>query len=174
MQSQDEKKKMEEIYQKYAQTVYKYLLSMKRDSQLAEELTQETFYQAVKSIGRYDGSCSVSTWLCAIAKHQLSAWRRKNPETESLDEDEARDTHRTLTEKESSGEEILLGKEARVDLMRRLHFCPEPVREVLYLRIFGNLSFREIGEIMGKTENWARVTFYRGKERLRKELTEDE
>ena len=99
MRSQDEKKKMEEIYQKYAQTVYKYLLSMTRDSQLAEELTQETFYQAVKSIGRYDGSCSVSTWLCAIAKHQLSAWRRKNPETESLDEDEARDTHRTLTEK---------------------------------------------------------------------------
>ena len=61
MQSQDEKKKMEEIYQKYAQTVYKYLLSMTRDSQLAEELTQETFYQAVKSIGRYDGSCSIST-----------------------------------------------------------------------------------------------------------------
>ena len=68
----------------------------------------------------------------------------------------------------------MLGKEERVDLMRRLHFCPEPVREVLYLRIFGNLSFREIGEIMGKTENWARVTFYRGKERLRKELTEYE
>ena len=61
MQSQDEKKKMEEIYQKYAQTVYKYLMSMTRDSQLAEELTQETFYQAVKSIGRYDGSCSIST-----------------------------------------------------------------------------------------------------------------
>ena len=85
MQSRDEKNKMEEIYQKYAQTVYKYLLSLTRDSQLAEELTQETFYQAVKSIGRYDGSCSVSTWLCAIAKHQLSAWRRKNPETESLE-----------------------------------------------------------------------------------------
>ena len=81
MQSHDEKKKMEEIYQKYAQTVYKYLMSMTQDSQLAEELTQETFYQAVKSIGRYDSSCSISTWLCAIAKHQLSAWRRKNPQT---------------------------------------------------------------------------------------------
>ena len=165
---------MDQMYRKHSQMIYAFLLSKCGDGMLAEELTQETFYQAVKSIGRYDGSCSVSTWLCAIAKHQLSAWRRKNPQTESLEEDEARGTHRTLTERESSGEEILLGKEGRVDLMRRLHFCPEPVREVLYLRIFGNLSFREIGEIMGKTENWARVTFYRGKERLRKELTEYE
>ena len=162
------------VYQDYSRKVYRFLLALSGDETQAEELTQETFYQAVKSIGRYDGSCSISTWLCAIAKHQLSAWRRKNPQTESLEEDEARGTRRTLTERESSGEEILLGKEERVDLMRRLHFCPEPVREVLYLRIFGNLSFREIGEIMGKTENWARVTFYRGKELLRKELMEDE
>ena len=58
--------------------------------------------------------------------------------------------------------------------MKAMHVCPEPFREVMYLRIFGNLSFREIGEIMGKTENWARVTFYRGKEKMRKELVEDE
>ena len=63
---------------------------------------------------------------------------------------------------------------SRVELMRKLHVCPEPFREVMYLRIFGNLSFREIGEIMEKTENWARVTFYRGKEKLRKEFVEDE
>ena len=75
---------------------------------------------------------------------------------------------------ERSGEEILLKREARVGLMKRLHSCPEPAREVLYLRIFGNLSFHEIGEIMGRTENWARVTFYRGKEKLRKEMSENE
>jgi RNA polymerase sigma-70 factor (ECF subfamily) len=63
---------------------------------------------------------------------------------------------------------------ARVEIMKKLHVCPEPFREVLYLRIFGNLSFREIGEIMEKTENWARVTFYRGKEKLREELIRDE
>ena len=62
----------------------------------------------------------------------------------------------------------------RVDLMKKLHSCPEPFREILYLRIFGNLSFREIGEIMGRTENWARVNFYRAKERIKKEMEENE
>ena len=62
----------------------------------------------------------------------------------------------------------------KLELMKRLHSCPEPFREILYLRIFGNLSFKEIGEIMGQTENWARVRFYRGKEKLRKDLIEDE
>lgn len=172
-----DKQNMEEIYQKYARMVYKYLLSLTHDEGAAEELTQETFYQAIKSIERYDGSCTVSTWLCAIAKHQLSAWRRKNPEMESLDyceSESAAGKQENQTATERSGEEILLRNEARVDLMKRLHSCPEPAREVLYLRIFGNLSFREIGEIMGRTENWARVAFYRGKEKLRKEMLDDE
>lgn len=172
-----DKQNIEEIYQKYARMVYKYLLSLTHDEGAAEELTQETFYQAVKSIERYDGSCTVSTWLCAIAKHQLSAWRRKNPEMESLDyceSESAPGKQKKQTATERSGEEILLRREARVGLMKRLHSCPEPAREVLYLRIFGNLSFREIGEIMGRTENWARVAFYRGKEKLRKEMLDDE
>ena len=74
----------------------------------------------------------------------------------------------------ASAESQAIDAVTRVELMKKLHVCPEPFREVLYLRIFGNLSFREIGEIMEKTENWARVTFYRGKEKLRKELEEDE
>lgn len=156
---------MDEIYQKYAQTVYKYLLSLTHSRDEAEELTQETFYQAIRSVNRFDGSCAVSTWLCAIAKHQLSAYRRKHPQTEPLD---------ALDGETDSAEKEVLTASGHVDLLRRLHGCPEPVREVLYLRLFGNLSFREIGQIMGRTENWARVTFYRGKERLRKELDEDE
>ena len=65
---------MEEIYQEYARTVFKYLLSKTHDEDLAEELTQETFYQALKSIDRFDESCKISTWLCAIAKNQLLFW----------------------------------------------------------------------------------------------------
>lgn len=157
---------IDEIYQQYARTVYKFLLSKTGSEDLSEELTQETFYQAIKSIGRYDESkCSVSTWLCAIAKNQLSVYRRKHPRTESLEDNAAVYA--------LSADEVT-ESENRVALLRRLHDCPEPYREVMYLRIFGDLSFREIGEIMGFSENRARVTFYRGKEKLRKVLTENE
>ena len=88
------------------------------------------------------------------------------------------DTLDILDKKDSNfsqpAEEHVIQALDRVEFMKKLHLCPEPFREVLYLRIFGNLSFREIGEIMGKTENWARVTFYRGKEKLRKEMGENE
>lgn len=156
---------MDDIYQSYALTVYKYLLSLCRNDDLAEELTQETFYQAIKSIKRFDGSCHISTWLCAIAKKQFLAYQRKHPKTAEL---EAYDT--TVP----SAEEDAIAYENRVELLRRLHLCPEPYREILYLRIFGSLSFREIGDILGKSENWARVTFYRGKEKLRKETKDYE
>lgn len=156
---------IDEIYKQYARTVYKFLLSLSQNEDLAEELTQETFYQAVRCIERYDGSCAVSTWLCAIAKNQLAAYRRKHPPAACLE-----DTYIISP----SAEDSALSSESRIELLKRLHTCPEPYREVIYLRIFGDLSFREIGEIMGWTENRARVTFYRGKERLRKEFLQDD
>ncbi len=152
---------MEEIYQEYARTVYKYLFSKTHNEDLAEELTQETFYQALKSIDRFDESCKISTWLCAIAKNQLLSYLRKHPAQDSLEELE------TAVDSVISAETEVMSELSRVELMKQLHSCPEPFREVLYLRIFGNLSFKEIGEIMEKTENWARVTFYRGKEKLK-------
>lgn len=156
---------MEEIYKQYAQTVYRYLLSLTRDGGLAEELTQETFYQAIRSVDRFDGSCAVSTWLCAIAKNVLRTHRRKHPETDEMDE-------QTLAV--PSAEAEAESEAGRVELLKRVHALREPYREVMYLRVFGDLSFREIGEVQGKTENWARVTFYRGKELLRKEVEERE
>ncbi len=155
---------MEEIYRQYAQTVYRYLLSMTRDGDLAEELTQETFYQAIRSSERFDGSCSVSTWLCAIAKNVLRTYRRKHPDAEDVDE-------QTLTVQSAETEAV--SEAGRLELLKQLHALREPYREVLYLRVFGSLSFREIGEVQGKSENWARVTFYRGKELLRKEGNDD-
>ena len=159
---------MEEIYQEYARTVFKYLLSKTHDEDLAEELTQETFYQALKSIDRFDESCKISTWLCAIAKNQLLSYRRKHPEMKTLEELEQAEFS------VESAEQDALDALARVDLMKQLHSCLEPYREVMYQRIFGNLSFKEIGEIMGKSENWARVTFYRGKEKLKKGMVEQD
>ena len=151
---------MSAIYQQHAQTVYKFLLSQTRDPGLAEELTQETFYQAVRSIGRFDGSCKVSVWLCQIAKHLWYQQLRKQKREVPLSEE-------GVDVPLPSAEEETLDRAGRLELLRQVHSLPEPYREVVYLRAFGDLSFREIGDVLGKTETWARVTFYRGKEKLR-------
>ncbi len=160
---------IEEIYQQYAKTVYRYLLSMTRNADLSEELTQETFCQAIRTVDRYDESCKVSTWLLGIAKNVLFTHSRKHPKEESID-----GTDELLGERipaaESAEDEILRESE-RMELLKLIHKLPEPSREVTYLRVFGGLSFAEIAEVHGKTENWARVTFYRAKEKLRKDVS---
>ena len=151
---------MNAIYRHHAQTVYKFLLSQTRDPGLAEELTQETFYQAVRSIDRFDGKCKVSVWLCQIAKHLWYQQLRKQKREVPLSEE-------GVDVPLPSAEEETLDRAGRLELLRQVHSLPEPCREVMYLRAFGDLSFREIGDVLGKTETWARVTFYRGKEKLR-------
>ena len=155
---------MDEIYQRYAKTVYRFLLARAGNDDLAQELTQETFYQAIKSIDRYDESCKISTWLCGIAKNVLLTYMRKHPGTEDLEGSTAQELQ---TE---SAETAAIGQISKVDLLRQLHELEEPYREVMYLRALGGLSFKEIGEIQEKSENWARVTFYRVKEKLRKDV----
>lgn len=154
-----------EIYRQYALTVYKYLLTRTRSPDLAEELTQETFYQAIRSSERFDGSSSVTTWLCAIAKRVHLAYLRKHPRHEDIDAAELWDR---------SAEDGAESAEKRLDLMRALHALEEPAREAVYLRALGGFSFREIGSILGMTENAARVTYFRGRQKLRKELEENE
>ena len=155
---------MEEIYREHLQTVYKYLLALTRDEQLSEELAQETFYQAVRSADRFDGSCKVSTWLCAIAKRLLLAYRRKHPPAEELSDELS----------VPSAESEAVGENGRLELFMKLHGQDETAKEVMYLRALGGLSFSQIGAVMGRTENWARVTYYRTKEKLKKELENNE
>ena len=151
---------MNAIYRQHAQTVYKFLLSQTRDPSLAEELTQETFYQGIRSIDRFDGTCKVSVWLCQIARHLWYQQLRKQKREVPLPEE-------GIDVPLPSAEESLLDRAGQLELLRQVHGLPEPYREVVYLRVFGGLSFREIGDVLGKTETWARVTFYRGKEKLR-------
>ncbi|WP_346344930.1 sigma-70 family RNA polymerase sigma factor [Clostridium sp. MCC353] len=153
---------MDRIYREYAHMVYKYLLVKTRDSGWAEELTQETFYRAVYSLENYNGECKVSTWLCQIAKHvwMQDLEKRKKHRTEELTEN--------MEWKTAGMDEQLLYSEQKMTVMKALHGMKEPAREVMYLRIFGELSFKEIGEVMGRSETWARVTFYRGRKGLMK------
>ena len=155
---------MDEIYRRHAKSVYAFLLAKTADSMLAEELTQETFYQAVKSIGSFKGESSVSTWLIGIANNVLRGYFRKQKKQaeEELPKTEIAARGGIATE------DIVLRSMDTISLMQAMHRLPEPYREVLHLRLTADLSFKEIGQIMERTENWARVTYYRGKEKLLK------
>lgn len=151
-----------DIYEKYAQTVFKYLRILCKDENLAEELTQETFYRAIKSIDRYDGTCKVSTWLCQIAKHiwyqEIDKKNRKK--TFELSED--------MVSNNTSIEDLFCLREKKMEMMKQVYKLDQTAKEVVLLRITGAFSFREIGELFNKNENWARVTFYRAKQKIGK------
>lgn len=151
---------MEELFKENAKLLYNYLCSLCHDESLAEELTQETFYKACLSIDRYDKTCKFSTWLCQIGKHTYYQYLEKQKHltpTEITEE---------LSVTEISTERQALSRMELLETLKHLHALPEDMREVIYLRSFGDLTFREIGDIMGKSENWARVTYFRGKEKL--------
>ena len=158
----------EEFYRQNFKTVYGFLINLCKNSDLAEELTAETFLKAFEHYKSYNKKYKPSTWLCAIAKNQYLSYLRKHPLHEDLTDTEAELPHTP------SAEQKALSSAGKMELLQCLHQFQEPYREVIYLRVFGNLSFREIGQIMGQSENWARVMFYRGKERLRKELNKHE
>lgn len=157
---------MDKIYRKYAKTVYGFLLSKSGNADVAEELTQETFYQAVKGIDRFKGESKVSTWLCGIAKNVWFSYLKKKREKVGLEEVECIGTQPL--------EQDVFQNWEQVETLKMLHRLEEPMREVIYLRLIGNLSFKQIGEIMEHSENWARVTYFRGKEKIIREVKENE
>lgn len=154
-----------EIYEQYADGVFKYLMVLCHNVDVAEELTQETFYQAVRSIDNYNGECKMSVWLCQIAKHTYYKYVDKQI--------------KQLNQSHSlyhlpSAERNLIENEKKIELYRTIHLLDEPYKEIVLLRILGGLSFKEIGAIHRKNENWARVTFYRAKLKLRERGIKDE
>lgn len=156
---------MEQIYKQHARTVYGFLLTKTQNPDLSEELTQETFYQAVKNIHTFRGSSSVSTWLCGIAKNLLYDHLRRQKKRARFEADEAQAGEAAV----DSAEDQVFASWDNLHILKLLHKLEEPMREVMYLRLTGSLTFGQIGEIMGKSENWARVTYYRGKGKIVKE-----
>ena len=154
---------MEKVYQRHAQTVYKFLLAQCHDPGLAEELTQETFYQAVRSVDRFDGSCKVSVWLCQIGKNCWLTHLRKEKHRCSEEELERLTAPQNI-------EEDFFSKENVLRIHKELHQLPEPYREVFTLRVFAELTFAQIGELFAKSESWARVTCYRAKLKLKERI----
>lgn len=157
---------MEEIYKEYSKIVYNYLLSLTCNSEIAEELMQETFYSAVKNINKFRNESNIKTWLCKIAKNKWIDYISKSKKSNEIAIDEIEEKFLLV----NSFEDEFSNKEAVIDLYKKIHNLDEKTREVIYLRIRADLNFKEIGLIMGETENWARVTFYRAKVKLKEEF----
>ncbi len=142
---------LESLYHEYSRKVYLYLFSLCQDAALSEDLMQETFLKAAKSIDQFRHDSSLSSWLCAIAKNLFRDACRKQKPTVNIDDIS------------------LASEDVRRDIriFSCLHQLDDPFREIVYLRTFGQLSYQEISEIMHKSESWCRVMYHRGKKKLR-------
>ena len=154
----------EKLYEAYYMRVFSYVMTLSGDRSQAEELTQETFFRALSKQSGFRGESDEATWLCAIAKNLFLDEKRRRSRFGELPE-EMPDTGKSL-------EQAAADRDSSFRIHMALHALEEPYREVFELRIFGELSFREIGMIFRKTENWARVTYHRAKLKLRERMGE--
>lgn len=152
----------ESIYKEYYTSVYRYLLSLTKDTAEAEELTQETFFKALKNIEKYDPAQKMLTWLCTIGKNAFFSQQRKAGRETELSDSLADDDNGIL--------DRIIDSETSMEILQILHTLPEPYKEVFTLRVLGSLSFQKIGAVFGKSEAWARVTFFRSKTIIRENL----
>ncbi len=152
---------IEKLYKEYFDIVNRYLFCLTCDNNLSEELTQETFYRAVEKIGTFKGNCKIQVWLCQIAKNLWYDEFKKSKRYENIDSKDL-----FLVAKENLEEEAIQS-DFKINLFKKIKKLDEKTKEVMYLRLTGELSFKEIGIILNKSENWTRVTFYRGKQKLK-------
>lgn len=157
---------MDSIYIKYGKMLYKYVFCLTGNEDITEEIVQETFLVAVKDINKFRNECKISTWLCQISKY---IWYKKLKK-EKLKKEIPLDILENTLYIEETIEENFLNKEKKIQLFKKIQEFDEDTKNVMYLRIFGNFEYSEIAEIMNKTSNWARIVFFRGKQKLKEDL----
>ena len=159
---------IQEVYEQYFTVVYRYLLSLSHNTHIAEEVTQETFFKALKKVDDFRGDCDLRVWLCQISKNTYYDYLKKNKKYAPESQDE---------KKESFPSDLLQNfsdKETALQVHKVLHRLSEPYKEVFSLRVFGELSFAEISSLFGKSESWARVTYHRACKKIREELDHED
>lgn len=154
-----------DIYETYFADVELYLRAICRDEALAEELTEQVFFRALKALPTFRGDCDIRTWLCAMARNAFVSHQRKERPSQSIEELQIPDSRKTV-------EEWIVDQDQAMAIHRILHDLPEPYKEVFSLRIFGQLSFGDIGSLFGRTANWACVTYHRARQKIRSEMEE--
>ncbi len=157
----------EKIYIRYFQDVFLFLKKLSKDESIAEEITSETFFKAMRSINDFRGETEVRIWLCQIAKNCYFSYLKKQKYVENMDDVEFPDNQDSL-------EEQLLKQSDAMQIHRRLHHLAEPYKEVFMLRVFGELSFKQIADIFQKTDNWACVTYHRARNKILMQMEEND
>ncbi|MBR3715528.1 MAG: sigma-70 family RNA polymerase sigma factor [Clostridia bacterium] len=158
----------ESIYKSYFSDVYLYILRLSGDEHIAEEITSDTFFKAMKSIERFRGDCDVRVWLCQIAKNCYYSYVKKNTRTEYVDDDQQYE----LPEESLGVAEEYVRRDEIKRIEKILHDINEPYKEVFMWRVYADLSFKQIAQIFGKTENWACVTYHRARKMIKERLEE--
>ena len=154
----------EQIYKDYFRDVFLFVRRLSGgNDRLAEDITSEAFFRALKVIGSFRGDCDIRVWLCQIAKNCYFTHVRQNRNTELVS-----DAEQYAAVPEETPEETLIRKEGAERIQKILHGLPEPYKEVFMWRTFGEMSFREIGALFQKTENWACVTYHRARKMIQR------
>lgn len=156
----------EEIYTTYFSDVYMYIRRLSRDEHLAEEITSETFFKAISSIESFRGDCDIRVWLCQIAKNCYFTYLKKAKRIDSIEDIET-------AEQSENFEERFFQKDAAMQIQKVLHDIPDPYKEVFMWRVFAEMSFKQIGQIFHKSENWACVTYHRARKMIKERLEAD-
>lgn len=155
----------ESIYRTYFRNVELYLRAICRDEDLAEELTEQVFFQAMKALPKFRGECDIRTWLCSMGRNCYLTHLRKTKPSENIDELQ-------IPEPRQSVEERIQDRQQAMQIHKILHDMPEPYKEVFSLRVFGQLSFEDIGGLFDRTANWACLTYHRARQKIQKEMEE--
>lgn len=156
----------ETIYTTYFRDVFLYIRRLSHDEHIAEEITSDTFFKAMNSIDRFRGDCDIRVWLCQIAKNCYYSYLKKAGRTDRIEDIE-------IPEQEESFEERLSQQDQAVQIQKILHDIPDPYKEVFMWRVFAELSFKQIGQMFGKSENWACVTYHRARNKIKEKLEVD-
>ncbi len=158
----------EKIYSAYFDDVFRYIRKLSGSEHIAEEITADTFFQAMQAIDSFRGDSDVRVWLCQIAKNRYLSYLRKERRVDRIEDGLLSD----MADPAEPVEEALIRRDAAAQLQRVLHDLPDPYREVFMWRVYAELSFRQIGQIFGKSENWACVTYHRARARIKERWEE--
>ena len=160
----------EKVYKEYFNDVYLYIKRLSGDEHIAEDITSETFFKALKSIDSFRGECEIRVWLCQIAKNSYYTYIKKNSKIQNVEETELIN----LPDNKNNVADDVANKMQALVIQKILEELEEPYREVFMWRVYAELSFKEIAGIFNKSENWACVTYHRARNQIKKRLEEKE
>ena len=156
----------EDIYKTYFKSVYLYIMQLSGNEHIAEEITSETFFKAINSVKDFRGDCEIRVWLCQIAKNTYYSYLKKHKNVVSMDSPDLQN----ISDPDSNVD--FSDRDDARKIRKIMHSLQDPYKEVFMWRVFGELSFKEIGDIYGKTDNWACVTYHRAVKMIQKRLEE--